>query len=228
MTTYGLIHGAHHGSWCWDFLVPELEARGHRALAVDLPADDPSAGVSRYAEIALTAFEGADDDFVVVGHSLGGLTAPIVAARRSARHLVFLTAPVPQPGQSFNDQARTEPPRAASGSDKIDNGDGTMSRTDDESIRLYYHDCSEERRRYALARLRRQSVAPHAEVSPLSSLPDVSTTYIMCTDDRSLRPEYQRFMARERLGLEPVELVSSHSPFLSRPAELADVLAGLS
>lgn len=225
VTTYGLIHGAHHGSWCWDFLVPELEARGHRAVPVDLPVDDPSAGLSRYAEVALSAFADAGDDLVVVGHSLGGLTAPIVAARRPTWHLVFLAAPVPAPGQSFNNQARGDPPRAVAGSDKIDNGDGTMSRTEDESIRIYYHDCSEERRRYAL---RRQSVAPHAEVSPLTSLPDVSTTYIMCTDDRSLRPEYQRFMAHERLGLEPVELASSHSPFLSRPAELAEVLAELS
>jgi pimeloyl-ACP methyl ester carboxylesterase len=228
VTTYGLIHGAHHGSWCWDFLVPELEARGHRVVPVDLPVDDPSAGLFRYTEVALAAFADAGDDLVIVGHSLGGLTAPIVAARRPARHLVFLTAPIPLPGLSFNDQARDEPPRAVVGSDKIDNGDGTMSRTDHDAIRIYYHDCSDERRRYALARLRRQSVTPHADVSPLTALPDLPTTYIMCTDDRSLRPEYQRFMARERLGLNPIELASSHSPFLSRPAELADVLAGLS
>jgi pimeloyl-ACP methyl ester carboxylesterase len=44
MATFGLVHGSWHGAWCWERLVPELEARGHRAVAVDLPAEDPAAG----------------------------------------------------------------------------------------------------------------------------------------------------------------------------------------
>jgi len=43
MTTFALIHGAWHGAWCWEPLIPELERRGHRAVAVDLPCDDPAA-----------------------------------------------------------------------------------------------------------------------------------------------------------------------------------------
>jgi len=44
MATFGLVHGSWHGGWCWERLIPELEARGHRAVAVDLPAEDPAAG----------------------------------------------------------------------------------------------------------------------------------------------------------------------------------------
>ena len=49
MATFGLVHGSWHGAWCWERLVPELEARGHRAVAVDLPAEDPAAGLTRHA-----------------------------------------------------------------------------------------------------------------------------------------------------------------------------------
>ena len=43
MTTFALVHGAWHGAWCWEPVMAELERRGHRAVAVDLPCDDPAA-----------------------------------------------------------------------------------------------------------------------------------------------------------------------------------------
>jgi pimeloyl-ACP methyl ester carboxylesterase len=226
VTTYALIHGGHHGAWCWDFLRPELEARGHDAVAVDLPAEDPAADVSRYVQVAVDELAGRGDDVVVVGHSLGGLTAAVVAARRPVRHLVYLAAVVPEPGRSLADQKRDEPDMVFD-SVKIDNGDGTTTRPAAEAARIYYHDCSETRRQYALARLRRQAGTPYEEPSPLPALPDVPTSYIVCRDDRALRPSYQRHVARTRLGVELLELPSAHAPFLSRPADLADVLARL-
>jgi alpha-beta hydrolase superfamily lysophospholipase len=79
MVTFGLVHGAYHGSWCWEKLAPQLEHRGHQVLTVDLPGEDPDAGAAEYAVAALTAFANAGDDLVVVGHSLGGLTIPLIA-----------------------------------------------------------------------------------------------------------------------------------------------------
>jgi pimeloyl-ACP methyl ester carboxylesterase len=203
--------------------VPELEYRGHRAIAVDLPADDATAGVSRYVDVAVEALAGVEGDVVVVGHSLGGLTAPVVAARRPVNALVFLAAPIPEPGRPFAEQ-QLEETDMSSASSKLDNGDGTFSRSPEEAARLYYHDCSEARRRYALARLRPQSRAPNLEPCPLRAWPNLPTAYVVCTHDRVLRPNWQRQAARTRLGVEPIELPSSHSPFLSRPAALAAVL----
>ena len=80
MTTFALVHGAWHGAACWARVVPELERRGHHAVAMDLPCDDPRAGVREYGDAVLAALHGAGDDVVVVGHSLGGLTIPVVAA----------------------------------------------------------------------------------------------------------------------------------------------------
>ena len=97
MTTFALVHGAWHGAWCWERLVPEIEGHGHAAIAVDLPCDDVEAGCAAYAEVVLAQIAQADDDLVLVGHSLGGLTIPLVAAARPARKLVFLCALLPRP-----------------------------------------------------------------------------------------------------------------------------------
>ena len=64
MTTFGLVHGAFHGSWCWERLTPELERLGHRVLTVDLPSEEPLAGAAEYAAVAVTAFADAGEDLV--------------------------------------------------------------------------------------------------------------------------------------------------------------------
>ena len=109
MSTFALVHGAWHGAWCWERLVPELEARGHRTVAMDLPSDRAEATFETYAGVVLDALA-ADraDDVVLVGHSLAGLTVPLVAAQRAVRHVVYLCALVPVPGRTFLDQSRTE------------------------------------------------------------------------------------------------------------------------
>jgi len=79
--TFALVHGAWHGAWAWDALIPELEARGHRVVAPDLPCEDVDAGTAEYAGVVIEALDGSDDA-IVVGHSLGGMTIPLVPARR--------------------------------------------------------------------------------------------------------------------------------------------------
>lgn len=68
MATFALVHGAWHGAWCWELLTPELTRRGHRVVAPDLPAAEPSATLQTYADIVCTALDGlGGDDVVVVG-----------------------------------------------------------------------------------------------------------------------------------------------------------------
>lgn len=99
MSTVVLVHGAWHGAWCWELLVPELERRGHRAIVVDLPCDDRDATLADYADVVAEAMNACSDgDTVVVGHSLAGHVLPLVAARRPVSRLVFLCAMVPDPG----------------------------------------------------------------------------------------------------------------------------------
>jgi len=109
MSLFALVHGGAHGGWCWELLVPELEQRGHTTVAPDLPIEEDSAGAREYAQVVLDAIPADAEDVVVVGHSLGGLTIPLVAQARPVRHLVYLAAQVPAPGLSNLEYLATEP-----------------------------------------------------------------------------------------------------------------------
>ena len=63
-----------------------------------------------------------------------------------------------------------------------------------------------------------------SEPSPLLAWPDVERDYIVCRDDRAIDPDWGRGAARDRLGVRAIELDGGHSPFLTRPVELAAVL----
>jgi pimeloyl-ACP methyl ester carboxylesterase len=228
VTTFALVHGAWHGAWCWERLVPELERRGHRAVCADLPCDDPHATFDDYAAVVAGALADAGEDVVAVGHSLGGMTIPLVAARRPVRALVYLCALIPIPGASFVDQLRAEPDTFVRGYE------AGLAAPDERRARRWvdfavayetmYGDCSEADARWAFERLRPQSTAPYAAPCPLDALPAVPSAYVVCTDDRIVAPARARRAAGQRLGVEPVELPGAHSPYLSRPGALADVL----
>ncbi len=104
MTTFALVHGAWHDAWCWERVTRLLQRAGHNVVAPDLPCDDGAADFDSYANVLCGALRGCDDDVVVVGHSLGGPTATLVAARRPARHLVYLCSVVLEAGVSLMDQ----------------------------------------------------------------------------------------------------------------------------
>jgi pimeloyl-ACP methyl ester carboxylesterase len=87
-----------------------------------------------------------------------------------------------------------------------------------------YGDCTEADARWAFERLRPQETAAYREPSSLAALPDVPSAYVVCAEDRIVAPAWSRRAARERLGVEPIELPGSHSPYLSRPGELAELL----
>ncbi len=228
MSTFALVHGAWHGAWCWDLLVPELEARGHRAVTMDLPCDDLGAGTSEYANVVVDALQGTDDEVVLVGHSLGGLTIPVVAERRPVARMVFLAAIIPSPGQSIPDQYRVEPAthlafHGATDADEL----GRRFLSAHAARTWLYHDCSEELAIWAHGQLRPQAGPPGEEVTPLRVWPAVPSSYVVCTEDRVIVADWARRAARDRLGTTAIELPGSHSPMLSRPADLAEVLVGL-
>ncbi|MGC2241247.1 MAG: alpha/beta hydrolase [Acidimicrobiia bacterium] len=217
-----LVHGAYHGAWCWDRLVPELERLGHEALALDLPIGDPANGASEYAAVVDEVVAGRES--VVVGHSMMGLAIPLVSV---ARHLVFLCAYVPNPGESFNQQRardRIEPEFELTTSEFVDQGDGVWMIGPNTAKELFYHDATEEEADWAVARLRPQAYKIMNEVTPLTDWPDIRYTSIICRDDHAVNPVWARRVTKERLGVEVIEIDGGHSPFLTRPKELAAIL----
>jgi pimeloyl-ACP methyl ester carboxylesterase len=226
---FALVHGGWHGGWCWDRLTPELEARGHRVIAIDLPCDDPTATCETYAEVVARALEAEEvEDVVVVGHSLAGLTIPLVAARRPVNRLIYLNAVVPIPGRSFVEQLESEPdtllPEHQAGLSEPD-AQGRTRWVDEQVARaVFYADCYEKDAQAAFERLRPQAQMPLLEPCSLDALPSTPCSYVVCAEDRMVNPDRSRRVARERLDAELVELPGGHSPFLSRPGDLAAVL----
>ena len=224
-----LVHGSYHGAWCWDFLRPELERRGHRVITMDLPISDPTLGAADYAKTIEDALD-ADTEPIVVGHSMAGLVIPLVAAHRPVRRLVFLAAFLPAPGKSANDQRATEPIDGRvppSSAEWTDLGDDVWMVGPNTATELFFHDAPAAVARWATQRLRAQSYGVLKEITPLAAWPDVERRSIVCRDDRAINPAWVRAAARERLGVEAIELPGAHSPFLTRPRELAQVLDSL-
>lgn len=224
-----LVHGGMHGAWCWELLIPELQARGHTAVAPDLPGhgerrdEEPS-----FDNYRTSIAEVIEDGDVVVGHSLGGAVATAAADLVPERvgRLIYLAAPVPAEGRSLievipfagevqlfdYDESAFWPKNLAAATE------------------IYYHDCEPEIARRAYERLAPQALAPMA--TPIS-VPtfwsaSIPRSYIVCTADRSgILPSVEEFL--NRLGVDHAHpFWASHSPFLSRPADLADLLVRIS
>lgn len=231
MTTFGLVHGGYHGPWCWEQLSPLLQQAGHQVVTMDLPLEDSAGTFDTYADVVTAALDGHGDDVVLVGHSYAGNTIPLVAARRPLRHLVYLCAMIPDVGRSLAEQLTDETQMLNTAFERgLSAPDEQLCQewTDlDLAYEVFYGDCEEPVAQAALGRLRPQSVNPALFPFALTEHPSVATTYIVCRGDNMLLPDWSRQMVRERLTADLVELPGGHSPMLSRPQVLAEVLLPL-
>lgn len=205
MATFALIHGGGGSAWDWHLVIPALREHGHDAVAVDLPSDDESAGWDEYADAVVHAI-GDRRGVVVVGHSLGGFTAPLVCVRVPVDLLVLVAAMIPSPGELFADWW------ANAGYEESGQDDG------------FYHDVSPELAAEAQRRERDESSKALREPWPLGAWPDTPTRYLLCRDDRMFPAAWARRHARERLGIAADEIDGGHYITLSRPRELAEQL----
>jgi pimeloyl-ACP methyl ester carboxylesterase len=213
MAMYALIHGASDVGWYWHLIERELRARGHDTVAPDLPSEDDDATLADNAQVVLDAIEATPDrdELVVVGQSYGGYVAPIVAERAGADHLILVAGMIPKPGETAGEMWEATGWR--------------MPRADDSSeIGVFYHDVDPDLAAEAMSKERRQSETTGREPWPLPAWPDVPTHFILCRNDRFFPADWMRQVVRERLGIEPEEIDSGHTPALSHPTELVDLM----
>ena len=191
---------------------------------MDLPVDDGTATFEDYARCVLPSCAGADD-IVLVGHSLGSMVIPLVAAERAAGTMVFLCGVVPNfAGSPWHDAPAMEAPGTFEGLTQRDDGATSWS-TLEAATNAFYGHCSPADAHWAYERLRPQNSGSLFDRSyPLDHWPEGRRIAISTLDDRAVTPEFSRHVCRRRLGVDPIELPGDHSPFLSRPAELAETL----
>jgi pimeloyl-ACP methyl ester carboxylesterase len=219
VSTFVLIPGAGGAAWYWHRVVPELRARGHEAVAVDLPGADESAGLPEYADAVVAAI-GAHHDVVVVAQSMGGFTAPVACARAPARLLVLVNAMIPLAGETAGDwwgDTGWEPARVAAAQ-----AGGYPAEFD---LATYFlHDVPAD-----VAAAGEAHNFPEADIAfgqpcAIERWPDVPTRVLAGRDDRFFPLDFQRRVARERLGTDIGEVSGGHLVALSHPAELTDQL----
>lgn len=206
--------------------VPCLEAEGHRVVNVDLPCERPDATLDDYARAVIEAMEGTSGHRILVAHSAGGATIPLVAAQTPVDRMVFAAAIVPAPGQSVLEGMGPETEQLIM-SVTIDNGDGTRSFDFDLLASLVPPEERDDYLAFLRGTQRRQGFHAMRQPWPGAGMPDVPCSYILCTEDQILAPERQRAFAAA-LGVTPVEIASEHAVFTMQPQKLAVILHSLS
>jgi hypothetical protein len=220
VTTFVLVPGAGGQAWYWHRLVPELERRGHAAVAVDLPAGDDHAGLAAYAD-AVVAAAGNRAPVVLVAQSMGGLTAPLACTRLPVELLVLVNAMVPLPGETGGEWWTTTGQAEAQAAHFRREGLGG----DPEDLAVtFFHDVPGDVAAEAQRQPFAQSGRPFEDPWPLDRWPDAPTRVLAARDDRLFPAPFQGRIAAERLGLDADEIPGGHLVALSRPAELADRL----
>ncbi|HYV59369.1 MAG TPA: alpha/beta hydrolase [Acidimicrobiia bacterium] len=241
------VHGGAHGAWCWEPLLPYLDGD---ALAIDLPPKSIRGGAGRLASLSELRTLTIDDftrslledvdaagiaRFVLVGHSMGGLTISEVARRVPDRveHLVYVSCMVPPEGGSaiealpddLQDMTRQAVEEARRG------GDNPIGGLDEAATRsMFCNDMDEAQVRFVLDRIGTEAAVVLAEsVTRAGIPPDLPKTFVKLLQDRSLPPDRQDVLV-DNLRASPggnvdiVTIDAGHDVMISRPKELADVL----
>jgi pimeloyl-ACP methyl ester carboxylesterase len=247
MARFLLVHGAMGGAWCWEPVLPGLRAAGHEARAIDLPG--AGADTTPVAEVTLDRYADAICDALaewapaaptlLAGHSMGGMAITQAAGRLGAHPgvdperlvgLIYISAFLPQPGQSLLDITRL--PEAAGDAVQanlvIDGDPPVATMPPAAAPEALYHCCTAEQVAWALPRRRAQPVIPFTEpfrpgedTAAFDALP---RAYVSCLQDRAVRPAVQRRMYTTA-GCDPViEIDTDHSPWLSATVELVAAL----
>ena len=213
MATFVLIHGAGGRASYWDLVRAELEPVGHEVVAMDLPCDQ-EVGLNAYTAAVVDAIGDRRGELVLVAQSLAGFIAPLVCAQVPVDLMVLIAAMVPRPGESGGEWWVNTGHAEAVAAEGL---------PDDSPETLFTHDVPAEVLD-SVPPPRNQTGTLFEEPWPLPAWPEVPTLFVVCRDDRFFPADWLRAIARERLGVEPLEIPGGHCAFLSQPQALAAAL----
>jgi pimeloyl-ACP methyl ester carboxylesterase len=232
-----LVHGAWHGAWAWERVLPLLASAGVECFALDLPGHGEDGGPfgDLNSDVAcvsekLDEFKG---DVVLVGHSYGGAVITQAGIHPAVQHLVYVAAFALDDSESCVSAATAEVQASRiSHNGRPNLGAGFILSSGDmitldpaTAAECLYNDCDADTVAWALARLGPQPLITLQGTPKVAAWRTKPSTYVVCADDMAVHPELQRIMAR-RCG-SAVEWPTDHSPFLCRPDLVAGLLADL-
>jgi pimeloyl-ACP methyl ester carboxylesterase len=218
--TFVLIPGAGGSAWYWHLVAPKLRERGHEAIPVELPAADEQAGLQQYAATVVRAIGNRDPKRVVlVAQSLAGFMAPLVCQQVPVALLVLVNAMIPKPDETPGEWWRNTRHEQAKRQQNL--RDGRRADAPFDPLIDFFHDVPQPVVEDAWAQGEpRQSETVFASPCTFKAWPTVPTRVIVARNDRFFPAEFQRRVARERLGLLADEMPGGHLVALSQPEEL--------
>lgn len=241
--TYLLVHGAWHGAWCWNKVVPIMKHKGYKVETIDLPShgnDTTNANSIKLDDYVKKVIESAnkiEGQIILVGHSMGGIVisqAAEILGKNKVFKLIYLDAFLPKNGESVSSLARLIESYLPKDTSRLTIGSGLIVSEDkmtsifkpEVADMLFYHDCSQADKDFAHRNMSRQSFAPlGTPVSVSDSIyGKIPKYFILCTDSKDL----DKSILPSRVKCEKlVKLNSSHSPFFSKPRKLTNILIKL-
>jgi pimeloyl-ACP methyl ester carboxylesterase len=220
VATFALVHGAWHGGWNWDLLVPELRARGHRVEVADYPQDQLGTVWETYVDAVLSAVSPLAEPPILVGHSLGAAVAAIVATRVPVSLLVYLC-----PNTAFTDRPVGGPMRVyPCVFDRVHEEGGFDWWDPADAKQGMYRHLDPETATWAAERLQRSTAhGPY----PLAQAPAVPSAYVYATKDEFFTTESSRWRPNMSCMSGQSSWPGGHFPHLERPGDLAALLSRL-
>ena len=223
--TVVLVHGSWHGAWAWDDVCAALSSRDVDVLALDLPGRAKSATAGAFDEQVAYVREvvsGLPGEVVLVGHSAGGaVITEASAALTNLRRLMYVAAFMPDVGEVPLELAQAETGSLIDGN-IVPVGEKILV-TREAAVAAFYSEVPADVASRAADRLVPES--PDTLMTPARAAGWRShpSTYVLCTEDLALLPAVQRRMSTR--ADEVVELPCGHSPMLTHPDALADLIA---
>jgi pimeloyl-ACP methyl ester carboxylesterase len=223
--TVMLVHGAWHGAWCWDDVRVRLHDAGIATVAVDNPSvTRRGADLRADVDHVRAALDAVNGPVVLVGHSYGGAVVSEAAAHPNVVHTVFLTAFPLEAGESVATNRLTGGEDMDLAEAFVFDGD-SISVDPDRVVHFFFHDCDEAVAAAACDRLLPMSFAAMSGTAETARWREKPSTYVVCTDDHTLPVALQRSGASRVDNV--IELHASHSPFLSRPDDVARIISAI-
>ena len=219
--TFVLVPGAGGNAGYWQRVEPLIQKAGFRSVAVSLP-NWPGATFADQAD-AIVAAAGTPEQVTLVAQSMGAFSAPLTCVRLSVAEVVLLNAMIPAPGETAGEWWANTCQAAAMRANDLREGRDPDAGFDAQSH--FLHDLPPD----VLALLTSSGDEEPADSLfatpfPLDHWPDVPTTVLAGREDRFFPYDFQRRLAKDRLGLEAEGLPGGHLLAFSQPEALVERL----
>jgi len=233
MKTIILVHGAWADASSWDAVVPLLKAKGDEVITVNLKGHGKDE--TSFAEISFQTYVdqvkaaiGTRSNVILVGHSFAGLVISQVAEDEPAqiKELIFLAAALPHDGDSLLSLAQQDPGSHIGKSLTIDKEHGAAIIAKDAAADIFAADAPQQVQDYIAANLKPEPLAPLATPVHLTekNFGSIKKVYIHTANDHAISYPAQQYMVKNSQVAKVYTLQSSHTPFISMPDKLADII----